>query len=181
MALTTKVVVGGQTLVDIDPQQMFSRFLAPLRSSGRLFWLPYYTILTGLLAAPYLFMRRTRANALLACLLVLQFADTAPLRRCVYAAVHQTYPQPLKSPIWRHLGSVYQNLIVLPAWQCGPYFSPGGAYGYRYFGFLAAEQNMRINSYYTARYTGNVPGISLRSSRSSNCQANLSRQTVLML
>lgn len=154
MALTTKVVVGGKTLVDIDPQQMFSRFLAPLRSSGRLFWLPYYTILTGLLAAPCLFMRRTRANALLACLLVLQFADTAPLRRFVYAAVHQTYPQPLKSPIWRHLGSVYQNLVVLPPWQCGPYSSPGGAYGYRYFGFLAADQNMRINSYYTARYTG---------------------------
>ena len=79
--------------MDVDPHQMLSRFLAPLRSSGRLFWLPYYTILTALLAAPYLFMRRSRANALLACLLVLQFVDTVPLRRWLYAGVHQKYPQ----------------------------------------------------------------------------------------
>ncbi len=156
MALTTKVMAGSRTLVDIDPRQVLSRFLAPLRSSGRLFWLPYYAILTVLLAAPYLFLRRSRANALLACLLVVQFADTAPLRRWVYAGVHQVFPMPLKSPVWHHLGSVYQNLIVLPAWQCGPGRSPGGAYGYRYFGYLAAEQNLGINSYYTARYTGNA-------------------------
>ena len=154
MALTTRVLVGSRLLVDADPRQMLSRFLAPLRSSGRLFWLPYYTILTALLAAPYLFMRRSRANALLACLLVLQFVDTAPLRRWVYSGVHKTFPKPLKSPVWNELGSVYENLVVLPPWQCGPKFSPGGAYGYRYFGYLATEQNMRTNSYYTARYTG---------------------------
>ena len=154
MAFTTKVVAGSTTLIDVDPHQFLSRFLAPLRSSGRLFWVPYYPILTALLAAPYLFMRRSRANALLACFLVLQFVDTAPLRRWLYAGVHKEYPTPLKSPVWRQLGSVYENLIVLPAWQCGPRFSPGGAYGYRTFGYLATEQKMRINSYYTARYTG---------------------------
>ncbi len=154
MALTTKVQIGPGTLVDVDPNQILSRFLAPLRSSGRLFWLPYYAILTGLLAAPYLFLRRSQANALLACLLALQFVDTIPLRRWLYAGVHQEYPKPLKSPIWYQLGSVYENLIVLPPWQCGPHLSPGGAYGYRTFGYLAADQKMRTNSYYTARYTG---------------------------
>jgi hypothetical protein len=154
MALTTKVLIGPKTLVDVDPRQVLSRFLAPLRSSGRLFWLPYYTILTALLAAPYLFMRRSRANVLLACLLVLQFVDTAPLRRWLYSGVHQQYPKPLKSSIWHQLGSVYENLVVLPAWQCSPPLSPGGTYGYRFFGYLATEQKMRINSYYTARYTG---------------------------
>jgi Family of unknown function (DUF6311) len=154
MALTTRVRAGSTTLLDVDPRQLLSRFLAPLRSSGRLFWLPYYTILTALLAAPYLLMRRSRANALLACLLVVQFADTIPLRRWLYSGVHQGYPKPLNSPIWHQLGSVYENLIVLPAWQCAPRSSPGGVYGYRTFGYLAAEQKMRINSYYTARYTG---------------------------
>lgn len=154
MALTTKVIAGSRTVLDLDPREALSRLLAPLRSSGRLFWLPYYTILTALLAAPYLFLRRSRANALVACLLLIQFADTAPLRRWVYVGVHQVYPKPLQSPIWHQLGSVYQNLIVLPAWQCAPRNSPGGVYGYRYFGFLAAEQNMQTNSYYTARYTG---------------------------
>lgn len=154
MALTTKIMAGSRTLVDVDPRQVLSRFLAPLRSSGRLFWLPYYTVLTALLAAPYLFMRRSRANVLLACLLVLQFVDTAPLRRWLYSGVHQQYLSPLKSPIWHQLGSLYENLIVLPAWQCAPRFSPGGAYGYRTFGYLATEQKMRTNSYYTARYIG---------------------------
>jgi Family of unknown function (DUF6311) len=154
MALTTRITAGPKTLIDLDPRQVLSRFLAPLRSSGRLFWLPYYVILTALLATPYLFIRRSYANALLACLLVLQFADTAPLRRWVYAGVHTTYPKPLNSPIWHQLGSVYENLVVLPAWQCGPRLSPGGVYGYRTFGYLATEQNMRTNSYYTARYTG---------------------------
>ena len=85
---------------------------------------------------------------------MVQFVDTIPLRRWLYSGVHQDYPKPLKSPIWHQLGSVYENLIVLPAWQCAPRSSPGGAYGYRTFGYLAAEQKMRINSYYTARYTG---------------------------
>ncbi|MGC2112233.1 MAG: DUF6311 domain-containing protein [Candidatus Korobacteraceae bacterium] len=156
MALTTKVVAGNRTILDVDPRQLFSRLFAPLRSSGRLFWTPYYAILTGLLAAPYLFMRRSRANALLACLLIVQFADTIPLRHWTYAGVHKQFPEPLKSPVWHQLGSVYENLIVLPAWQCGPRLSPGGAYGYRYFGYLATEQKMRTNSYYTARYTGNA-------------------------
>jgi hypothetical protein len=154
IALTTKITAGARTLLDVDPQEFLSHFLAPLRSSGRLFWLPYYTILTALLAAPYMFFRRSRANALLACLLVLQFADTAPLRRWVYAGVNVNFPTPLHSSVWHQLGSVYQNLVVLPAWQCGPRLSPGGVYGFRYFGFLAIDQTMRTNSYYTARYTG---------------------------
>jgi Family of unknown function (DUF6311) len=151
-ALTTKVIAGNRVLVDVDPQQVLSRFLAPLRSSGRLFWLPYYTILAALLAAPYLFMRRARANALLACLLVLQFADTAPLRRWVYAGLHEPFPKPLKSPVWHQLGSAYENLIVLPAWQCGARLTPGWVPGDRIFGYLATEQRMAINSYYSARY-----------------------------
>jgi hypothetical protein len=64
------------------------------------------------------------------------------------------FPKPLQSPVWHQLGSVYQNLVILPAWQCGTRFTPGDMYGYRYFGYLATEQKMRTNSYYTARYTG---------------------------
>jgi hypothetical protein len=154
MALTTKITASSRVVVDLDPHQYFSRFLAPLRSSGRLFWVPYYALLLGLLAAPYRFLDRRRANALLACILVLQFVDTIPLRRWTYAGVHMEFPKPLQSPIWHQLGSIYQNLVVLPAWQCGTHYTPGEMYGYRYFGYLATEQKMRTNSYYTARYTG---------------------------
>ncbi len=68
--------------------------------------------------------------------------------------ISEDHPSPLKSPIWAQLGTLHQNLIVLPAWQCAKTASPGGIEGYRFFGFLAIQNHMRINSYQSARYTG---------------------------
>src|SRR5271169_6046193 len=48
---------------------------------------------------------------------------------------------------------MHENLIVLPAWQCGGNAAPLGTESYRFFGFLAAKQKMRTNSYQSARYT----------------------------
>ena len=153
LALSTKVSIGSSTLVDFDPQQKLTRFLAPLRASERLFWVPYYTFLTAVLATPFVLFRRSQANLLLAIALLVQLVDTAGLRHWVRWNVNQTQPQPLQTPIWSKLGSVHNNLVVLPAWQCGRKSSPGGEDGFRIFGLLAAEQRMRTNSYYSARYT----------------------------
>ena len=153
MALSTKVTIGSATLIDLDPGERLSVYFAPFRASGRLFWAPYYAMLTAVLAGPFLFFRRSRANLLLAGILLLQWADTGPIRQWVRTTVNAEHPTPLKSPIWSELGSIHQNLVVLPAWQCGAASSPGGLGGYRIFGMLAAEQRMRINSYYSARYT----------------------------
>jgi hypothetical protein len=154
MALSTKVTFGARTLIDLDPGQKFSSLFAPLRATGRLFWAPYYAILAGILALPFSFLRRSWATLLVATALVLQFADTRPLRAWVRTTISEEHPSPLKSPIWSHLGEQHQNLIVLPAWQCAKNASPGGPEGYRVFGFLAIRQRMRINSYQSARYTG---------------------------
>jgi hypothetical protein len=153
MALSTRITIGSRTLLDLDPSQRFSPLLAPLRATGRLFWLPYYAILTAVLAASLLLFRRLWANLLLAAVLVVQVADTNPLRHWVYVTVNGEHPSPLRSPIWSKLGSMHENLIVLPAWQCAANASPGGTEGYRVFGFLAVNQKMRINSYQSARYT----------------------------
>jgi hypothetical protein len=156
LALSTKITGGGNTLLDLDPQQHFTKFFAPLRATGRLFWAPYYAILAAILAAPFLFLRKLWANVLLAALLVLQFADTQSLRQWVRTTISEDHPSPLQSPVWGQLGSLHQNLIVLPAWQCAKNASPGGPEGYRFFGFLAIQDHMRINSYQSARYTGVV-------------------------
>ena len=153
MALSTRITIGSRTLLDLDPSQRFSPFLSPLRATGRLFWLPYYVILTAVLGAWLLLFRRVWANLLLAVLLVAQIADTNSLRHWVHVTVNSAHPSPLRSPIWSTLGSMHQNLIVLPAWQCAANASPGGTEGYRTFGFLAVNQKMRINSYQSARYT----------------------------
>jgi hypothetical protein len=176
LALSTKVTLGARTLIDLDPGQHFSALFAPLRASGRLFWAPYYALLAGILALPFLLAtqvsvqtkdanpsassgqalghRRNWATLLVAAALVLQFADTASLRRWVRTTISEQHPSPLKSAIWATLGAQHQNLIVLPAWQCAHNASPGGPEGYRFLGFLAIQQHMRINSYQSARYTG---------------------------
>lgn len=153
MALSTRITLGSETLLDLDPSQRFSQYLAPLRATGRLFWLPDYVTLTAVLAAALLFFRRLWANLLLAALLVVQIADTNSLRHWVHTTVNGQHPSPLRSPVWGNLGAMHQNLIVLPAWQCVANASPGGPEGYRTFGFLAVSQKMRINSYQSARYT----------------------------
>jgi len=154
LALSTKITLGARTLVDLDPHEALSPYFAALRSSGRLFWAPYYVILAGTLAAPFLLFPRAWANLLIAGALVLQFADTSALRHRVHTTIIEHHPSPLKSPIWSELGTLHQNLIVLPAWQCASgSTSPGGADGYRFFGFLAIQQKMRTNSYASGRYT----------------------------
>ncbi|HUI84603.1 MAG TPA: DUF6311 domain-containing protein [Candidatus Binatia bacterium] len=154
LALSTRITLGAGTLVDLDPRGRFTAFFAPLRASGRLFWAPYYAILTGILAAPFLLFRRVWATLLVAAMLVLQFTDTHALRQWVRTTISEEHPSPLKSPIWSQLSAFHQNLIVLPAWQCAHNASPGGPEGYRIFGFLAVRQKMRTNSYQSARYTG---------------------------
>lgn len=153
MAFSTKVTFGSHTVLDVDPQEKLTHFFAPLRACGRLFWVPYYTILIAVLVAPLLLLRKPWGNVVLAVILILQVADTAPLRRWVRATINHGYAHPLRSPLWSALGSVHKNLVVLPAWQCDAAGSPGGGQGYAIFGLLAAEQKMRINSYYAARYT----------------------------
>lgn len=153
MACSTKISFGSHILVDVDPHEKLTPYLSPLRTSGHLFWAPYYVILTAVLAVPLLLLRKASANVFLAGVLVLQVADTAPLRHWVRHYIDSGYSHPLRSSIWWTLGESYKNLEVLPAWQCDGSFTPGGLQGYGIFGLLAADQKMRINSYYSGRYT----------------------------
>ena len=154
MALSTRISFGSHQLVDIDPKQRLTSMLAVLRASGRLFWTPYYVILVIALATPFFLVKKSWATAMLVCALAIQSVDTRSLRLWVHSQVNQDHPDPLKSPIWSQLGVLHQNLVVLPAWQCGDWASAGGKEGYRFFGLLAAAQKMRINSYYSGRYSG---------------------------
>ena len=153
LALSTKITLASRTVVDLDPSEKLSPYLASLRASGRLFWTPYYVILVAVLAAPFCFFKRLWANLLVGCALLLQIADTQSLRHWVHTTISEQHPSPLKSPIWSTLGSMHQNLIVLPAWQCDGSAAPLGPESYRIFGFLAVRQKMRTNSYQSARYT----------------------------
>ena len=153
MAASTRVSIGSKLLVDLDPSGRFVRFLAPLRASGRLFWVPYYAILAGILASVFTIFRRRTAVVLVALALVVQVADTASVRTFVRLTTSRRPASPLRSPVWFTLAALHRNLIVLPAWQCDVGSTPGLQEGFRIFGFLAFEQRMRTNSYYASRYS----------------------------
>lgn len=155
LALSTKITFGSSVLIDLDPHERLTPYLGALRASGRLFWVPYYVLLGAVLSATVLCFRKAWAVTLLSAALALQIADTNGLRRWVHHEVNNpgAYRSPLRSSVWSKLGTHYQNLIVMPPWQCNSGSTPGGLEGYRTFGFLAAAQHMRINSYYAARYS----------------------------
>jgi uncharacterized protein DUF6311 len=124
-----------------------------LRASGRLFWPAYYVILVAALSITFWSWKTTSRVAILAVLLVVQFADLTAMRTRVRATMDQRFPSPLQSAPWQSLGRTYENLILLPALQCEPFTGgAGGLHSYVWFGRLAAAQHMRINSYYAARY-----------------------------
>jgi hypothetical protein len=152
LAVSTRVSVGSVLVADIDPHETLSRYLGVFRASGRLFWGPYYVILTAVLAAAFTLWRPRTAAVLMTVALVVQLVDTLPLRRVVWQEGNKSFPLPFHAPQWSSLGREHANLLVHPAWQCGA-DTPGGQDSYRIFGLLAVSQRMRTNSYYAARYS----------------------------
>ena len=150
LAASTKVTAGSMLVADLDPHETFTNYLAVFRSSGRLFWAPYYVILTAILVTALTLWRPRKAAVLITVALVVQLADTLPLRRAVRVAVSQVHPLPFHSPQWASLGKEHANLLVFPPFQCGA-DTPGGPDGFRIFGLLAVSQHMRTNSYYASR------------------------------
>ena len=142
LALSTLVSMGDRAVFDWDPSQRLTPYLAALRASGRLFWLPYYLITTYAVVSSIRFLKPRDGIVILSALLALQIYDTRPVRQQVRAARSGSAPGNLISPVWRTLNRDHRNLMVLPAWQCKGENSPGDGDGFRIFGLLAAEQGL---------------------------------------
>ena len=112
LAVSTKVSAGSIFVADLDPHAVLSQYLAVFRGSARLFWAPYYVFLTAILAMAFTLWRPRKAAVLMTVALLVQFADTLPLRRWVGVQVSQSLPQLLRSPQWASLGKDHANLLV---------------------------------------------------------------------
>jgi len=152
LAASTTVTFGARTLFVVSLPKVAVQALGGLRASGRLVWPAYYLIYVGAIALSARAWRAPYSTAILAIALVVQFADAMPLRRQVRAALDHRFPNPTTDRAWQDLGRRYGNLILLPALQCDTGDTPGAMYSFVFFGKLAAEQEMRLNSYYAARY-----------------------------
>ena len=152
LALSTTVSFGASRLFTVKVPTAIATVLQGLRASGRLFWPAYYLIVAATLSLTFRVFTSPYRVVILALALAVQVADVTPLRTKVRAVTNQRFPSPLQSPAWHDMGTKYDNLILIPAFQCDPYRGAGGLYSYVTFGKLAVAERLRTNSYYAARY-----------------------------
>lgn len=153
LAASATVSLGASTLFEIQLPAAVLTAVHGLRASGRLFWPAYYLIIAAALSLTFWVWKAPYRGGILALALAVQVADLTPLRTKVRAVLGQRFESGLRSPAWTDLGRKYDNLILMPPYQCGPYTGPGELYSFVTFGKLVAAERMRTNSYYAARYT----------------------------
>jgi hypothetical protein len=153
LAASAVVTFGSHTLFTVPLPKIMLHAVGTVRASGRFAWPPYYLLDLGVLALTFWLWKPPLRYGLLIGALALQIADVMPIRHEVRGIADHRFGNSTPSEIWKGLGSRYQDLILVPAFQCDPVASPGGMYSYVYFGKLAALEQLRLNSYYAARYT----------------------------
>ncbi len=144
MAVSNHVMLDGRVLLDVALPKFVLKFLAMVRASGRLLWVPYYALLLG---AAALLLRHTRpwlGTTVLLGIVVLQGADLTPWQRGLRDAFQENYTaqtaawkNPLVSPFWNEAAQRYRTVRFVPARPA--------AKGYGPFAFYAADHGMAIN------------------------------------
>ena len=154
LALSTRAALGPHVIYHLSPPRPILLALATLRDSARLFWPANYLLLAGSIWLAARAFHAWRSWAVLALALLVQFADTAPLRQSIRDLWQTTVTPAMPSEsAWHDLGRTQRHLVVAPPWQCDAVDGAGGLYGYGTFGLVALDQNMTINSFYAGRYS----------------------------
>jgi hypothetical protein len=153
IAVSTTVTLGSVRLFEIPAPPRLLSVLEGLRASGRFFWPAYYLVVAAALAMTHAAWKPATRILVLAVAIGVQFVDLMPLRSHVRADLDRRFPNPLASDAWKGLGRRFDNLILVPPYQCDPNIAPGGLDSYVTFGKLSAAERMRSNSYYAGRYT----------------------------
>jgi hypothetical protein len=153
LAASDRITFGTHTLFVVHWPTRLLRALEGLRASGRLFWPAYYLIVLAAVSLVYCVAKPNHRVVVLAVALAVQLADLAPLHAQTRGVCDARFDNLLRSAAWNGLGQRYENLIMIPAYQCDPKQAAGDIFNYVYFGKLAAVERMRINNYYAARYS----------------------------
>jgi hypothetical protein len=155
IAVSTSVSFGPSVLFDVPLPGVMMNALHSLRASGRLFWPAYYLLFVAALSLTFWGWKEPYRTLILVVALAVQAADLMPLRSKVNFTVGRDIPavSPLGAPEWHTLGSKYENLLLVPPFECSPFSGAGGFYSFVWFGKLASAQHLRTNNYYAARYT----------------------------
>jgi hypothetical protein len=153
IAVSTTVTFGSTTLAEIHLPARLMSIVEGLRASGRFFWPAYYLIVSAALAMTFSAWSPRVRLVVLSVAIAVQLADLMPLRTRVHADLQRRFTNPLVSDAWKGLGRRFDNLILLPPYQCDPPGGAGGPDSYVTFGKFAGAERMRSNSYYAGRYS----------------------------
>ncbi len=152
LALSVRVTFGQTVLFTIPAPHALLRVLSIFQSSGRFFWPVHSLLFLAAIVATTLAIQKPwpRRAALVATFLV-QFCDTLPLQHAVATQIRITNSNPLVSRDWAQLSDYAKHLVILPAWQCDPMYTPGGNGAWPWFAWLAGRSGLTLNSVHAAR------------------------------
>lgn len=156
IALSHHISLGSRALINIEISDTFAAFLGIIRSSGRMFWPTYYLILLGaiygiikLYENKKNFLGISKEALALIVLFILQFADMSnALRQTKIKMISHYENKNLftleRLDFWDKAVIKYQKIILLPV--------SGDPEKYGPVAYLAATNNLKINSGYFSRY-----------------------------
>jgi len=150
LALSTTVTFSSIVFKPFVPS-ILNHMLSAFRASGRLFWVGgYWLAIVGIVSLP-LFLNFKRAAYLLSALLMIQIIDVSGagfVIRNKISTIQRTTIQPAAISLYPER---YDELVVLPPWQCDTEKTAGGGNNYEYLGFFAADHKISTNNFYAAR------------------------------
>jgi hypothetical protein len=145
-ALSNHIGIGTLSLTIPLPQSLIDR-ASILRSSGRMFWPVYYTLIAAGVAVVLRSHRERVAGGLLAAASLVQILDTRagwkPQHDGYRIQSRSTCRSPLVSPFWAAAGASYHELRRVPLRHHADDYATFAAY--------AAERGLGTDSAYLAR------------------------------
>jgi hypothetical protein len=118
-ALSSRAYFADQVLWSIELPGMIATLAEQFRASGRFFWpVGYLITLVAFVGIKRLCSQRF-LTPVLACLLILQFVDTAPLRTVTRAATTTPAPSVMTDDWWQHQITRADVFYLFPTFGCG--------------------------------------------------------------
>jgi hypothetical protein len=145
IALSNVITYSNKVIVDIDLPEFVMGLFGIVRASGRFFWPVYYLLILFGLYTIVKNNKTKQAVILLVVALSIQFVDLSGKFNEYNNMYTKTtvWENPLKSDVWAKLNEKkYKNIVFVPAKVNDQYIA---------FSMLAANKDMTMNSFYTAR------------------------------
>nr|WP_274520820.1 DUF6311 domain-containing protein [Ectothiorhodospira variabilis] len=118
-AISNKAFAAGIGLWEISLPQWMMPLAEQFRASGRFFWPVGYLLVLCMVLGLSALRGPSLGRVLLAGLVVVQVADTAPLRGMTREAAALEAPMQMNDSWWQHQAERAERIYLFPAFGCG--------------------------------------------------------------